>query len=519
MRKLFTADTPATLAACTCLVVFLACFFCLRSMPRYLARRSLAQQGHLLARGFIEAIESARQDLTQLPSYAGLNCQNGVSFLLAQHEFENEYVRWFGVAQNGRVVCRSPIVLVDMPGERKRYPLDDGWAAMMGRLSWGVEGMLLIQSRPDGDYLAMLQPLLFDFENPVGCKGCVTYEAVVGPNREVAMKTGSVSGPVVISSEEEASIFKAPVRLAFSATQTYVDNFKRTGLLVAAGIAAIVALVVSYLLYGLLTWRTSIANLVRKGIREDEFLPYYQPVVDGRDGSVLGAEALVRWFHKGTLIDPAQFIPFAEESGLIQPITEQMFRKVLADIRRLGWIGTDRYVSINVVPDQIVHSDFCAMLLRQLEESGIPGKNIAIEITERRRLSDLAEGRSRLLCLKQAGVDIKIDDCGTGFGGFSYVQELPVSTLKIDRMFVDALRAQDDAKRPVLDAIIHFANTSGLELVAEGVETLEQVDYLVKSGVYAIQGFVYARPMPADELMKWVGSTGARTSSEFARTL
>lgn len=119
-------------------------------------------------------------------------------------------------------------------------------------------------------------------------------------------------------------------------------------------------------------------------------------------------------------------------------------------------------------------------------------------------MKNLTAGRDHLLCPADAGVDIKIDDAGTGFGGFSYVQELPVSTLKIDKMFVDTLLAEGDAKRPVLDAIIRFAKESGLSTVAEGVETKEQVDYLVQAGVHAIQGYVYSRPMPAEKLMGWV---------------
>lgn len=103
-------------------------------------------------------------------------------------------------------------------------------------------------------------------------------------------------------------------------------------------------------------------------------------------------------------------------------------------------------------------------------------------------MTDLATGRERLLCLAGAGVDIKIDDAGTGFVRFSYVQELPVSTLKIDKIFIDMLRAQGNAKRPVLDAIILFARESGLSTIAEGLETDEQVGYLVKTGVHSLQG-------------------------------
>jgi sensor c-di-GMP phosphodiesterase-like protein len=309
---------------------------------------------------------------------------------------------------------------------------------------------------------------------------------------------------VVLRQTEEAIVGNTRATLTLGVLQSYVDRLQFDGRIVAAGVSAIVALTLSFMLYGLLMRQTSAATLIRQGLHHNEFLPYYQPIVDGRDGSVLGAEALVRWYRRGKLIPSGQFVPFAEENGLIAPITEQAVTKVLQDIKKLGWVGTDRYISINVVPDQIVKTDFCKSLVKQLTDSGIPGRNIAVEITERRQLTDLAEARSHLLCLANAGIDIKIDDAGTGFGGFSYVQELPVSTLKIDKMFVDTLRVEGDAKRPVLDAIIHFAKKSGLSMIAEGVETNEQVDYLVKAGVYAIQGYVYSRPMPVEKLMRWV---------------
>jgi sensor c-di-GMP phosphodiesterase-like protein len=316
--------------------------------------------------------------------------------------------------------------------------------------------------------------------------------------------------------EYDAVNLTTPVRLTYSATAAYIAEFRSVGKTVAAGISAAAGLVAGLWLYAFLVRRASLAHLLRRGIRYNEFLPFYQPIVDARDGAVLGAEVLVRWRRRGKLIPPGIFIQYAEENGLIEPITEQIVTKVLRDIKDLGWVGTDRYISINAVPDQIIHSSFCDYLVRQLAESGVPGKNIAVELTERRQLEDLAEGRKRLLKLVEAGVDIKIDDAGTGFGGFSYVQELPVHTLKIDKMFVDTLRAQDDAKRPVLDAIINFARSSGLDTIAEGVETQEQVEQLLKSGVHAIQGYVYARPMPAEEMRKWLAAEEARVAEGAA---
>jgi sensor c-di-GMP phosphodiesterase-like protein len=368
----------------------------------------------------------------------------------------------------------------------------------------GRSQLLVMQKRGDLEYIAMLDPLIFSFQSLAGCTDCVTYRGTVGRKGEVEFGAGETKDPTVISVTYDARLFTTPVQLTYSATAAYVSGFRRAGNGLAAGISAAAALVLSLWLYAMLERRSSLAHLLKRGIHDNEFLPFYQPIVDARDGTVLGAEVLVRWSRKGKLIPPGMFIQFAEESGLIEPITEQILGKVLHDIREMGWVGSDRYISINAVPDQIIHTDFCENLVRRLAESGIPGRNLAVEVTERRQLDDLPEGRKRLQRLVDAGISIKIDDAGTGFGGFSYVQELPVHTLKIDKMFVDTLRSHDDAKRPVLDAIIDFARHSGLDTIAEGVETQDQVDQLLKSGVHAIQGYVYARPMPAEQLRKWI---------------
>jgi len=130
-----------------------------------------------------------------------------------------------------------------------------------------------------------------------------------------------------------------------------------------------------------------------------------------------------------------------------------------------------------------------------------------VEITERHQFPDLERGRAALQGLVEAGVEIKLDDAGTGYGGFSYVQELPIGTLKIDKMFVDTLlREPSDPKREVLDAIIEFARVAELDVIAEGVETEGQVARLGEAGVFVIQGYVYAPPMPAENFMSWMNS-------------
>ena len=179
---------------------------------------------------------------------------------------------------------------------------------------------------------------------------------------------------------------------------------------------------------------------------------------------------------------------------------------MLVDIKRFGWLHTNRYISINAVAEQITDSPFCDKLAGWVSEGKVSAENLAVEITERHQFPDLARGRSALAKLVEAGICIELDDAGTGYGGFVYVQELPIRTMKIDKMFVDTVQTKSDAKTRVLEAIIEFAKTSRLETIAEGVETQEQVDHLRMREVYAIQGYVYARPMPAVEFIEWLAA-------------
>jgi EAL domain-containing protein (putative c-di-GMP-specific phosphodiesterase class I) len=497
--------SPKWIALITGLVVLLISFFGLGSLERSLAHRELALQADMILRGFQEAYQNARVDLTNMPPLDQLNCQNEFSEELARRNFDDPYVRWFGVARGSTVLCRGPRVGMDLSSARYHH-IDDEWSIVSVRSPANVDNLLVSQSRGDLLYLAMIEPLLFDFMHEVNCKGCISYEFFVKAEPRVDMVSPPASRPSVISYSREESRLGAQMRFTLNATQEYVDKFSFPGRLLSAAIGSILGLVIGLAVHWYLTRQMSTAFLIEKGLKRNEFLPYYQPIVDSRTGSVLGAEALARWQMKGQkLIPPLQFIPFAEENNLIEPITDQLKEKVLEDIKRFGWHDTGQFVSINAVAGQITDSPFCAKLIQELAEKNIPAKNISVEITERHQFPDLDRGRTALQSLVDAGVRIDLDDAGTGYGGFSYIQELPITTLKIDKMFIDTLREdRTDPKRAVLYAIIEFAKTANLHIIAEGVETAEQAGDLGLAGVFAIQGFVYSRPMPAEEFMRWM---------------
>ncbi|WP_420895613.1 EAL domain-containing protein [Vibrio cincinnatiensis] len=241
-------------------------------------------------------------------------------------------------------------------------------------------------------------------------------------------------------------------------------------------------------------YRNSIEGLIEKGIRDGEFIPYYQPIVDSRTEQIVGYEVLLRWQKSHELVAPDLFIYAAESTGLIIKITNQIIQKVLNDLEHLP---PTHWVSINLVAEHVEKRQL-SMLLHALNWP--QPQRIKFELTERIPIKNLVMAAEEIALLMEKGYHFKIDDFGTGYGGFSYLQHLHIRNIKIDKMFVDTIET-DDVKKSVLDSIIASAKAGNIELIAEGAETLNQVDYLAKQGVYLIQGYVYARPMPISELI------------------
>ncbi len=261
------------------------------------------------------------------------------------------------------------------------------------------------------------------------------------------------------------------------------------------GTAVGTLLVAAY--WGLRNYRRSLKGLLQAGLARREFVPFYQPVVDSRSQQVVGFEALLRWQRGGGLIPPGAFIDYAEEQQLILPMTSQLLERVIADLPRLA---PGQWVSVNIVAAHLEHPHLRNLLLQH----GWPSPaQLTFELTERKPITDIKTAVIEITALQQQGYHFKLDDFGTGYGGFAYLQRLGIRQIKIDKMFVDTI-GTDDLKRSVLDATIAFGRESGMEMIAEGVERQEQVDYLQQHGVHLIQGYVYAPPMALTKLKIWL---------------
>ncbi|MCW8835854.1 MAG: EAL domain-containing protein [Rhodospirillales bacterium] len=245
--------------------------------------------------------------------------------------------------------------------------------------------------------------------------------------------------------------------------------------------------------------RISIEAKLRSAIEKEEFVLHYQPKVDLRTGHLVGMEALVRWVHATEgLISPDRFIPVAEDTGLIVPLGEWVMRQACIQTRKWHNAGYERLrCAVNLSGRQFQKASLVEDVLNILEETGLPSSGLEIEITESAIMQDTKESLRILSAFTDMGIALTIDDFGTGYSSLSYLRGFPVTTLKIDKSFVRDIDEPGGGK--LAAAVVAIGQSMNLKVVAEGVETETQLAYLRQQWCDQMQGYLYSRPLPADE--------------------
>lgn len=252
--------------------------------------------------------------------------------------------------------------------------------------------------------------------------------------------------------------------------------------------------------------RLSALGELKIAVANREFIFYYQPLIDFRTGSCIGAEALIRWKKPdGTMVRPDLFIPLAESSGLIQDITDQLVESVARDLKNTLAADKNLHISINVPVIDFNSKRIFKKLEDTMANTGIKPNQIWLEITERGFI-DFAQVQESLKDARKLGYLIVIDDFGTGYSSLSYLKDLDIDVLKIDKSFVDTVNT-DAVTSHVTEHIINLAKELNLKIVAEGVEKIEQVDYLKARNVDFAQGWFYAKALPLDEFLAFYKKT------------
>lgn len=277
------------------------------------------------------------------------------------------------------------------------------------------------------------------------------------------------------------------------------------------------AMVFSEEIYRKASSRLDLESQLARALDKGELRVHYQPIVEVSTEKVVGFEALVRWVHpQRGLISPLEFIPVAEEKGLIVPIGEWVLLQALAQVqqwRREIPGAEDLSISVNLSILQLKDPNFLRVVADALTQTRLDPSALHLEITETMVMKDIEVVLGTLHALRSLGVQLTIDDFGTGYASLGYLIRLPAQTIKIDRSFVKGLTGDDPKAAPIVDATVSLATALDLDVIAEGVETAEQLAKLRGIGARLAQGFLWSRPLPPDQIPEWLGMPRTRSSS------
>jgi sensor c-di-GMP phosphodiesterase-like protein len=283
------------------------------------------------------------------------------------------------------------------------------------------------------------------------------------------------------------------------------DDLRRIGMVVS-GLLAMMILAIALVI----PWRqrNNPMSEIERALMAGEFVPYYQPIVDITSGQLLGAEVLVRWRKPdGTLVSPGTFIPLLESSGLIVEMTRVLMRQVCREVGVAVGQRPNLYVAFNIAPRHFADSVLLNDVGSIFEGSSIPLSQVVLEITERNEIKNLSATRRVIAALQGLGCRIAIDDVGTGHSGLTYILKLGVDIIKIDKMFVEAIKTERHSQA-IVGTLVDLASNLRMKIVAEGVENFEQVVYLREHGIRAVQGFVFAPALPGSAFLQLLEAMG-----------
>ncbi|MGP8308074.1 bifunctional diguanylate cyclase/phosphodiesterase [Vibrio sp. YIC-376] len=403
----------------------------------------------------------SRQGLVEMCGNQLCRCQ-GTLFLLGINRFRdiNDSVGH----QNGDQL------LIDIAGRLKQQFQDDTLLARIG----GDEFAIFIHSVQSSDDLRLIERRLQQlFVTPF-----ITEEEAV------VMKISL--GIVQTKQGEDMSLWlrNASIALSYAKQNTLTGVCHYSPELASAS-----------------KFRTQMVTKIQAGLEKQEFVPYYQPIIDLATGNICGAEALARWHSESGMISPLDFIPIAEENGMIKAIGQQIMLQACRDtyqaIANKRW-PSDFQLHVNISVNQISCPDFVDSVTRVLDVTKLPASNLTLEITESRIIDSGPTTLENMKKLRDMDIGIAIDDFGTGYSSLGYLHTLPFTCLKIDRTFISQL-TKENLDRSVVAAVINI--TAGLKttVVAEGVEDSTQAQLLRSIGCHQVQGYYYSRPLPLEE--------------------
>jgi sensor c-di-GMP phosphodiesterase-like protein len=419
-------------------------------------------------------------------------------------------VEEIGYFESGRLKCTSwGRTEGEIPYVRGDYTTDDGVEVTirMQPLVTKAKPLMALQYQ---SYNALVDPLRF-------------VDVIVDPGIQLAIASddgaliGELNSPdpdlvrtIIaqprngLNERELFAVSKANgwMAIAMEPREGMLPNLRRERLMLLP-IGAFIAVFIVGIVIWLSRRRLSPVGELEIAIQNREFVVHYQPIVELKTGRCTGGEALVRWRRPdGSLVRPDLFIPLAEETGLIMSITDQVIAIVVADLRSHFLADRSLHVAINISAADIKTGRILPVVTRALGRTGIEPRQIWLEATER-GFMDIDSARATITLARQLGHAVAIDDFGTGYSSLQYLQGLPLDALKIDRAFVDSI-GRNTATSSVISHIIDMAKTLNLQIIAEGVETELQANFLRAHQVEFAQGWLFSKPLPVSDFIDFL---------------
>ena len=339
---------------------------------------------------------------------------------------------------------------------------------------------------------------------------------VIGASGKNPLESNQQSEPVVARAVSKRFGPVVTIAMVGHGAIANNDDLRRIGK-VFTGMIAIAILICALVV---VRWRSNDpSSMIRDALMSDEFVPYYQPIIDINSGKLLGAEILVRWRKPdGTIVEPAAFIELTESSELVRNLTRYLMRKAFAEIGTTLAARPQMYIAFNIAPRHLSDSAIINDVGSIVDASPVEFSQVVLELTERCEIEDCDSAHRVILALRSLGIRIALDDFGTGRNGLSYIQKLGVDVIKIDKTFVDTITSARQSQ-VIAATLVGLARELELQVIAEGVEDFEQVTYLRHYGINAAQGYIFAPPLPGSSFIELVKALDPRPLEAVAENL
>jgi sensor c-di-GMP phosphodiesterase-like protein len=473
------------------------------------ASNELSRVANLMLERRADVVAQATMVLHEIGATRLSPCSPAHIDAMRRLSFNSRSVEEIGYFEDGLLKCTSwgaTLAIIEQPLPDFRTP--DGFAVTVALLPLVTRGnrMVAIQL---GNYNVLVDPqrlvdvvLVPDISLALIDASGKLISAAHSPDPElvgwVLLNPGQGERDGMLYATAEA---RGWVAIAMEPTSIVLGNLGGAMLVVLPFGALLAAGLVAMIIWQSRRRLSPEAELGR-AVKRREFVVEYQPIVSLKSGACVGAEALVRWkLPNGTMVPPDHFIPLAEKTGLILPITDLVIESVITDVGPTLVEHRSLHVSINFAADDIKTGRMLRVLNTALASTGIEPRQIWLEATER-GFMDVAEARGTLSSSREMGFFAAIDDFGTGYSSLQYLQGLPLDALKLDKSFVDAISA-GTSNGSVTPHIIGMAKAMGLYIIAEGIERQEQATYLARRGVDFGQGWLFSKALPPKEFIAY----------------